>query len=102
ATSSDKVLTHSNGLSTFTPALLKSRVFRVAMVRVVNCFGAVHGPEPAFGRTRQQQFYQAFIARPLFPLEQVLAAIEPFDLELLASFNAILLPDFARQHNLTF
>jgi len=69
---------------------------------IVSCFGAVHGPEPAFGWTRQQEFYQAFIAPPLFPLEQVLAAIEPFDLELLASFNAILLPDFGRQHNLTF
>ena len=58
------------------------------------------GNEETFRGAREQPVHHALIRRRQTPRKAVLAAIEPFDLELLAGFDPVLPPDLDRQHNL--
>jgi hypothetical protein len=74
----------------------------ILQLDVVGCLFAVHRFEPAFNRTGEQQLHQTFVAPPLLSFQPVFAAVDAFDLELLARLDAIALPDFGRENNLAF
>jgi hypothetical protein len=57
--------------------------------------------EPAFDRTSEQELNQALIAPPFRSFQKILALIQALDVKFLAWLNAILLPDFDGQDNLS-
>ena len=63
---------------------------------VVGRFSAVYWLEPAFDRAREEEPHKAFIAPSRLALEQVFAAVDPLNLELLSWFDAVLLADLRR------
>jgi hypothetical protein len=69
---------------------------------VVGCFSAVYWLGPAFDGASKQKFHKAFIWPARFALEQVFAAVDPLNLELLPCLNAVLLPDLRGENDLPF
>ena len=63
---------------------------------VVGRFSAVYWLEPAFDRASEEELQKAFISPARLAPEQVFAAVDPLDLELLPWFDAILLADLRR------
>jgi hypothetical protein len=60
---------------------------------VVGRLGSLHGLEPAFDRTSEQELDQPFVRPGRKAHEPVFAVVDPLDLELFARLNSIPLPD---------
>jgi hypothetical protein len=60
------------------------------------------GTKKPFSWTCEEPVDNAFVQGSCASLEPVLTAIKSFQVELLAGFNAVPLPQFGGQHDLTF
>src|SRR5262249_1287687 len=58
--------------------------------------------EKTFHVACQEPLDDAFIGSCRAPLQPILTASDALDLKLLARFDAVLLPQFSRKHNLAF